>query len=294
MSERRFVHEIQSGKRAWPPRDLLPLLGLAQHNGLETRLLDWSRDPLTAAYFASVSAAERIYKNQSHGDSDQDNEVCVWVMHWEPIEAYVRSANEMRQQAKIAHERLSEIKNIPDEVAQMVPEVPETAIRVDFVTVPTATNQNLRAQQGVFSLLTVTSDGPSGDPAVDYSDSRPLDQALAAVCPNVNSRPGASNSQGRFQAPLTCVTLPSALAPHVLFCLAHLRVSGASLFPGFGGVASAVREQKLFPKDVVDPRGKIRPDTLQPLAIQAGQLWKAKTDGGSEASKLSDIHPTER
>ena len=48
-----------------------------------------------------------------------------------------------------------------------------------------------------------------------------------------------------------------------------LGVSGATIFLGFGGVASAVYEQKLFPKGVVDPRGQVRPETNQHIAIQA-------------------------
>lgn len=264
-SEWDFIREVQSGKRPWPPREVLPLLGVAQHNGIETRLLDWSRDPMVAAYFAAKSAADRIYKNQSHGDAPEDKYICVWVLHWEPIEVYLQSSLEKRKHSKLVRDKFRDVR-IPDEAAQFTLDVPATTIQVDFVTAPTASNRNLHAQKGIFSLLTVSSDDEA---EIDYLDAQPLDQALVSVCPDVNSHPSIREQGGRFQSPLTCVTLPSEFAPHVLFCLAHLGVSGTTIFPGFGGVASAVYEQKLFPKGVVDPRGQVRPEAFQSIAIQA-------------------------
>ena len=54
-SDALFNFTVQT-RGLWPPDDLLPLAGQAQHYGLPTRLLDWSRDPWVAAYFSATGA----------------------------------------------------------------------------------------------------------------------------------------------------------------------------------------------------------------------------------------------
>lgn len=68
----------------WPNLALLEIMAMAQHHGIPTRLLDWTRQPYVAAYFSASSALANA-NNWKRGDK-----LAVWALNIELINLYRR------------------------------------------------------------------------------------------------------------------------------------------------------------------------------------------------------------
>lgn len=66
------LNDITRRPETWPPEELHDILALAQHHGMPTRLVDWTRRGHVAAYFAAEG-----------GIQHECGEVAVWVLDLE-------------------------------------------------------------------------------------------------------------------------------------------------------------------------------------------------------------------
>lgn len=184
-----------SNPKGWPPVELLPVLGLAQHHGVPTRLLDWSKNAMVAAYFASVDAARRVVTD---GDSGT---LAVWA-----LTALVEMD---RANCRRPH--------------------------VDLVSPAPSDNDNLKAQEGVFTLVR--------DPNVDLAaEFKPIQLDVEVL---KYASPASSGDGALYDERILKLTLPWSEAPRLLELIDAVGVSGATLFPGFGGVTRGMQEMGL-------------------------------------------------
>ncbi len=125
LKSERGDDNVPRGDDEWQMHEnALSLMALAQHYGVPTPLLDWTRQPFIAAFFAAEGAmnqSERYHGSKTH-ENDEKSSLVVWAFYFPLLGKH-----------------------------DVIDRLNSPVVRV--VTAPSATNPNLKAQQAVFTLL---------------------------------------------------------------------------------------------------------------------------------------------
>ncbi len=105
------VHPLKKEYFPWFKIKDLGTLALAQHYSMSTRLLDFTKNPYKALFFA---AANSVQDNENEEKGLRDKKICIWL--------------------------IPEIEVI----------VADKIGRINYIQIPKGLNKNMRAQEGVF------------------------------------------------------------------------------------------------------------------------------------------------
>ncbi len=193
----------------WLPDDMLEAAALAQHYGVLTRLMDWTYNPFTAAFFASKPSATGFSK---------DGQLCVWGLNTHGIHFLQKSYDLLR--------------TYPTNIN--LPEFP-----LKLITPPYHGNANLAAQQGLFTHWSTSLPGIN---SLMTETHQMKNDGLDTLVKNYHNKLSLSPMDNFFIK----LTLKNSESEKVAKHLRKLGYGPSTLFPGYAGAVLEIEERPFF------------------------------------------------
>lgn len=209
VSTKKSLDGILSGENGkdlfgWPTENYYEILAFAQHYGVSTRLLDWSKRSFVAAYFSSSEAVKNIANDINNNKKPNFTQnLAIWILDSQKVNKYNKSFDYDSDRSRIPF---------------------------DIINIPSNVNFHIAAQQGCFSIFRhveedTDSDTPFTMDPPKFSKDKTLD-----------------TTDMEYSKYLYKWTLPYAEAHKLLNLCEMYNVNAASVYPSATGVGFAVKD----------------------------------------------------